>query len=52
MEERISSEIEFKAELFKEIQNLNNIETIKLLKCEKYNFWELREENNFTGKNQ
>ena len=42
---------DYKNELFKAIINNNNMEAVKYLKVEKYNFWEIVEDNNFTGIN-
>lgn len=45
----ISNIYEYKAELFKAVMNNNNMEAIKYLKVENFNFWEVTEDNNCTG---
>ncbi len=49
MTKEISNIHEYKAELFKAIINSNNMDAIKFLGIESFNFWEVFEDNNFTG---
>jgi len=49
MAQEIFSIQEYKSELFKAIINNNFKEAISHLKQENYNFWEITEDNNFTG---
>jgi len=49
MECEISNIHEYKEEIFKSITNNNYKDAVKLLKLEKFNYWEISDDNNFTG---
>jgi len=49
MLKEVSNIYEYKTELFKAIINNNNMDAVKFLKVENFNFWEVAEDNNFTG---
>jgi len=39
----------FKPEIFKAIANNNNTDVVRLLKVPNINFWEIKDESNYTG---